>query len=288
MLNLWHDVSIRKAQPGDEGALIKLLQKRSFIHRHLGWDSPLSWLDSEPFFVLDWESSILAALACPPDEDGITWLRLFAVSPGYSISEAWRSLWPPAEGWLKLHAKGVLVNCLIMDEKMSDLLLRTRFEEVARVVVLVWNAGSALRFGNKSDRQPREMRPDDLERVYEIDKVAFELIWRNSLSQLQAAFQEKFSATVVEVGGIVAAYQISTLNSRGGHLARLAVDPDYQGQGLATGLLDNLLDFFQDQGIVEVTVNTQESNQASLELYDKIGFKQQDDIYPVLQYKVPG
>lgn len=130
------------------------------------------------------------------------------------------------------------------------------------------------------------MQPVDFRRVYEIDLGAFSLIWRNSMSQLRAAYQEAFSASVIEIDGKVVAYQISTTNPYGGHLARLAVDPEYQHQGLATRLVGILLDTFQEQGIVEVSVNTQSDNQASLELYRKFGFHRMNETYPVLQKKI--
>jgi len=286
MLNTWQDLIIRKADPADQAALIQLLKRKSFIHRHLGWESPLAWLDNDPFYILEAKQGIVAALACPPDEDQITWLRLFAVRPGFQVEEAWKSLWPAAISWMEDHYPGVLINSLVMNSKMEKILKRAGFEEVYEVVVLVWDIARALWPEKIPDLEVREMQPEDFQRVYEIDLKAFSLIWRNSMSQQQAAYLEAFSATVIEKGGKVAAYQISTINPQGGHLARLAVDTEYQNQGLATRLIEDLLNTFQEQGIVEVTVNTQSNNIASLELYKKFGFSRMDDTYPVLQYKI--
>jgi ribosomal-protein-alanine N-acetyltransferase len=285
MLNMWQDLVTRKADPNDQAALIQLLQRKSFIHRHLGWESPLAWLDESPFYILESEYGIVAALAFPPDEDQITWLRLFAVRPGFSITEAWDKLWPEAISWMKENHPGALINSLVMNSEMQRLLSESGFREVYKVVVLVWNIAQAK--WPKSDQalNVRDMRIDDFERVYEIDKVAFELIWRNSMSQLRAAYQEAFSAKVIDMDGKAAAYQISTINPHGGHLARLAVDPAYQKRGLATRLIAELLEDFQDKGFVEVTVNTQSNNTASLVLYQKFGFNSLEETYPVLQYK---
>ncbi len=286
MLNAWQDLIIRKADPSDQSALTQLLQKKSFIHRHLGWESPLAWLDNDPFYVLEAKQGIVAALACPPDEDQITWLRLFAVRPGFQVEEAWHSLWPAAISWMEENYPGVLINSLVMNSKMEKILVRSGFKEVYQVVVLVWDIARGKWPNSTSNFEVRDMQPEDFQRVYEIDLKAFSLIWRNSMSQQQAAYQEAFSATVIEKGGKVVAYQISTINPQGGHLARLAVDTEYQNQGLATRLVEDLLNTFQEQGIVEVTVNTQSNNQASLELYKKFGFSRMDETYPVLQYKI--
>ena len=286
MLNVWQDLVVRKADPADQPALIQLLQRKSFIHRHLGWESPLVWLENDPFYLLEAEHGIMAALACPPDEDQITWLRLFAVRPGFPVEDAWNTLWPAAISWMKENYPGVLINSLVMNNKMEKILKRSEFVEVYQVVVLVWDIASAIWPETKSSLEVREMLPEDFQQVYEIDLNAFSLIWRNSMSQQQAAYQEAFSARVIEIKGKVAAYQISTTNPQGGHLARLAVDPEYQNQGLATLLIEDILNIFQEQGIVEITVNTQSNNFASLELYKKFGFIQLEETYPVLQYKI--
>jgi len=286
MLNVWQDLVIRKANPTDQPALIQLLQRKSFIHRHLGWESPLAWLENDPFYILEAEQGIVAALACPPDEDKITWLRLFAVRPGFPVEDAWQNLWSAVISWMDDNYPKVLINSLVMNSKMGRILKRAGFREVYQVVVLVWDIARSTWPENSSTLEVREMQPDDFQRVYEIDIDAFSLIWRNSMSQQRAAYQEAFSATVIEKMGRVAAYQISTINPQGGHLARLAVDPEYQNQGLATRLVEDVLNTFQEQGIVEVTVNTQSDNKASLQLYKKFGFERQDETYPVLQYKI--
>ncbi len=144
MLGVWQDLVIRKADPTDQSDLIQLLQRKSFIHRHLGWESPLAWLEDDPFYVIESQQGIVAALACPPDEDQITWLRLFAVRPGFQVTNAWKSLWPVVKSWMEEHYPGVLINSLVMDSKMEGILSRSGFEEVYQVVVLVWDIAQAI------------------------------------------------------------------------------------------------------------------------------------------------
>ena len=91
------------------------------------------------------------------------------------------------------------------------------------------------------------------------------------------------TATVVEVQNEIVGYQISTANARGGHLARLAIDPNYQGRGIGRVLLSDLLEQFSRWGSLNVTVNTQVDNVASLALYENAGFRRTGEIYPVYQ-----
>jgi ribosomal-protein-alanine N-acetyltransferase len=277
---------IRKATLQDKDQLTKLLQKESFIHRHLGWQPPLAWLPREPYLVLEREKSILSVLACPPDEDGICWLRLFAVAPEYSIYQAWNSLWVPAVAWLQDNTTVQSINCLVVQNVFEDLLKKAGLIRCYDVIVLVWDILQAKWAEIDKEISVRSMHEEDIPRVYEIDGNAFETIWRNSLGQLRIALIEACFATVAVVNNEIVGYQISTRNPRAGHLARLAVDPIFQNQGVGSALLGDLLDRFQRQGLVQVTVNTQSINQASIELYQRFGFQQLDEIYPVYQHLI--
>jgi hypothetical protein len=111
---------------------------------------------------------------------------------------------------------------------MEKLLLTTGFKEINQVISLAWDVSTARWPEVKKDLALRKMEISDLKQCYLIDRVAFKPIWRNTFTQLQAAYQEAFYASVIEIDGAVRSYQISTTNPQGGHLARLAVIPDYQ------------------------------------------------------------
>ena len=179
-----------------------------------------------------------------------------------------------------------LVNSLVVNNKMIGLLEKSGFVEGYRVVVLLWDVVQAKWPDTEGDILIRPMVPDDFSQVYSVDQKAFETIWRNSKEQLKIAFVKALLATVAELDQKVVGYQISTSNSQIGHLARLAVDPAFQNKGVGSSLLKDVLDRFQRQGIVQVTVNTQMRNTTSLELYQKFGFKQLDKVYPVYQYRI--
>jgi ribosomal protein S18 acetylase RimI-like enzyme len=70
----------------------------------------------------------------------------------------------------------------------------------------------------------------------------------------------------------VLGYQLSTSHSRDGHLARLAVLPDFQGRGLGGMLIGEMVRFFEGRGVTTLTVITQEDNLASQHLYRRLGF----------------
>ena len=282
------ELTVRRAEKADEGNLRWLLQRKSFVYRHLGWHPPLYWLGKQPFFLLEenWRG-LLSALAFPRDEDGIVWVRFFAVAPGYSLSAAWNKLWKAGLEWHLEYSPESPITSLGIQPEMEKLLLTAGFQEINQVVTLFWDVTTARWPEVDRDLDLHKMTREDLDRCYHIDRAAFKPIWRNTVSQFEVAFNQAFYASVIKIDGVVRAYQISTTNPQGGHLARLAVDPQFQNQGLGSRLLADVLDRYFEAGVLDVSVNTQADNPLSQELYHKFGFVELPEIYPVYQYR-PG
>jgi len=89
--------------------------------------------------------------------------------------------------------------------------------------------------------------------------------------------------TVAEVEGQLIGYQLSTPSRSGAHLARLAVLPEWQGRNIGTALAAYMIDHYQGRGADELTVNTQDSNTASLHVYERLGFQLNGTRFPVFQ-----
>jgi len=123
-----------------------------------------------------------------------------------------------------------------------------------------------------------------MERVRQVDASAFKVLWQNSQPSLEMALKQASIATVAEDGTGLLGYQISTTSHMGGHLARLAVLPAYQGRKIGNALVNDLLRQFVRRGIFRVTVNTQADNLISLKLYEKMGFLRTGETYPVYQH----
>ena len=91
---------IRNATQNDRQPLANLIHFQTFIHRHLDWRTPLDWLDSQPYLVLEQDQRMQAVLACPPDPPEIAWLRLFGVDSHADVQGAWQVLWSAARQML--------------------------------------------------------------------------------------------------------------------------------------------------------------------------------------------
>ena len=118
-----------------------------------------------------------------------------------------------------------------------------------------------------------------------VDRSSFVQIWQNTQDYLEIAFRQANIATIAEYEGRLVGYQISTSTPMGGHLARLAVSPEFQGRGVGSSLLCDVLEQFHRRGAHAVTVNTQHDNYASISLYKKFGFVATGETYPI--YQIP-
>lgn len=275
------DIVIRPASKADQDDLDTLISSGGYVHRHLDWRSAIDWLGYQPFWVLQKNRRLLAALACLPDPPETTWVRLFAAS----------NRMDPFEAWQVLFAKILQSDELAQSDRIAALALQTWFEEIIlrssftrhqNIVVLAWKGTHIVRPRPiPAGVSLRPMRADDLEIVQKLDEIAFDPLWRISLGALTRAFRQSAYATVAQSAGEIIGYQLSTSTPFSAHLARLAVHPRHQRKNIGYALVQDFLEFTQANDLWHATVNTQNDNYASLALYERIGFHATSETFPV-------
>ncbi len=278
MVNL--DIQVRKAKQQDHQHISNLIYYEPYIHRHLDWRTPLDWLGEPEFWVAEYGRLVTASLACPIDPAGIAWIRLFACSGELTLEDSWASLWEVARNTLVAQGR-ITVAAISSQDWFVPLLQSAGFSVLQHIIILEHDGRPLPPFEANSDITIRPMSEGDLPAVAEVDAEAFIPLWQNSLDALQRALSQAGSATVAESKKGIVGYQISTHNPFGGHLARLAVRPGKQRQGIGRALVYDLLRESARQGLRKFTVNTQNDNQASLALYESLGFKPAREEYPV-------
>ena len=277
------NLHVRQAQLADFPGLTVLLETTPNIHRHLDWRPALEWLGSEAFWILEDDSRILAALACPPDPPAVAWIRLFVVHPSINTAAAWNLLFAKARVFLRktphLRAAGIVLH-----PWFGDLLSSAEFSHHQDIVVLEWDNVLPAPVRNAPSISIRPIQPGELAQVARVDNTSFESLWQNSQDSLTLALKQAAYATVAEVDGQVIGYQISTGSGYSAHLARLAVLPRLQHKAIGYLLVRDLLEYFANREIYRITVNTQDNNSSSLALYQKMGFWLTGDQFQVLVY----
>jgi ribosomal-protein-alanine N-acetyltransferase len=284
-MTLGADLQVRPAVLTDQRQIANLIHFSSHIHRHLDWRQPLDWIGSPPFSVIESQGQVVAALGCPPDPPSVAWMRLFVNSGKLPVQKSWQMLWDSARAEL-VHEGQFVAAAIVLQEWFNDLLLSSGFTSHQSIVMLERDGGIPAEIKLSPEISIRAMMPFDLPAVAEVDASAFELIWQNSLLALERAYPQAAWATVVETDGRVIGYQLSTRNPIGIHLARLAILPVAQGKGLGYALVANLIQQAKQRGLSRLTVNTQSDNAASLALYQRLGFRESGERYPVYQWQV--
>lgn len=280
------NLSVRPANRDDRRQIANLIHEPR-VHRHLDWRPPLDWIGHHPFVVADSGRDLVAVLACPPDPPDIAWIRLLAISNEVDTEETWASLWSVARDQMS-RLPDIVVAAIPLHEWFLNLLVGSGFVRVSTVIMLEWKSGELPPDGPATQASLRTMSYDDIPIVERLDNLAFKRLWCNSSESLELALRQAAVATVAERDGRIVGYQISTANHMGGHLARLAVHPEDQGEGVGYLLVRDLLKQFAKRGARRVTVNTQEDNLASLALYKKANFQTTGEKFPVYQYSLNG
>lgn len=270
---------IRQAEQKDISAVATFLSRATLIHRHLDWQPMLEWILKEPFLILESGDKIHAVLSAAPDPEGVAWIHCFAVDRTNASLQDWSRL-------LEVTSQHpVLANADICSIGLNDwyikLLQATDFSVRQNIIVLLRSALAGP--PRRVDHQVfiRAMESNDLQDVADVDRKAFEPIWVLSQETLEMAFQQAKHASVAEIEGQIVGYEISTDNHFSAHLARLAVLPDYMHHHIGSALTHEMLAYFWNKGIRDVTVNTQDDNHASVTLYRKVDFRETGESFPV-------
>jgi ribosomal protein S18 acetylase RimI-like enzyme len=278
---------VRPADPSDHQQLSNLIFFESRLHRHLDWRTPLEWLGAPFYWALDEGGQITAALACPEERAGIAWMRLFVYTGRWSAENAWNMLWSTAREEIAQKG-GAKVAAIAIQSWFQDILAVSGFENRQQIVMLEWR-GFASRTSvvqRAGGIRIRKMMTDDLPQVEKTDAASFDPLWQNSLETLRRALNQALYATVAENETGIIGYQLATGGGQRAHLARLAVHPAGQGKGAGRALLSDLFTYITYAGIPRLSVNTQSDNQASLSMYQRMGFVRTGEQYPVYTFDI--
>ena len=273
---------IIEATPENYEQIARFLNQNNQIHRHLDWFGTLDWLGYQPYLLLMENGKIQAVLCATPENDQSSWVRTFVAKKRIPLEETWRQLLVKAVQ--NLQEKGInKLAALAMHTWFEGLLSSSGFKNRQNIIVLEWGGKLPKKIVKNPIITIRPMHMEDISKVYEIDKVAFSPIWQNSYAGLVKAYEQPGISTVAVHQDEIVGYQISTSMTIYGHLARLAVHPEFQRMGIAYSLVYDLLRQFDQQGFWRVTVNTQSDNYPSLSLYNQFGFKRTGEEIPVYE-----
>jgi ribosomal-protein-alanine N-acetyltransferase len=275
---------IRPAAEADRQALRRLLQSQVRIHVHTDWRTPDDYLGESPYLVAESGGRLVACLACPPDPPPAAWLRLAAVADGRPARDFAALLDAGLSALGELGAQELAV--LEPERWLRGPLQDAGFRPLVDVITYAREDNDIPDRG-APDVQIRPAQLEDLPALVALDAAAFEPRWRHSVAMLRAAHRAVVSFDVAWLDGMPVGYQFSSTYGRFGHLARLAIHPDYQGRRIGTRLLISALTSLKQHQVVAVTLNTQTDNEASRRLYERFGFHRTGERAAVWQSSLP-
>lgn len=275
-------ITITSATYDQKSEISNFLNQDNLIHQHLDWFSPLDWLGQSPFLIEKLNQKIQGVLLAAPEVKHASWIRLFCCKNQTQTEDVWDRLVAKAAAMLNI-ADIQQLAALSTNDWFTNLLRHSGFSHHDDIVLLEWK-GDHLNWTNKNQEVViRPMHAADLPEVFQVDQAAFAPLWQNSLASLTKAFNQPGISTVALSQDQIVGYQISTTITIHGHLARLAVHPNHQGQQVASALVYDLLEKFMRRGIWIASVNTQADNKPSIAVYQKFGFQPIKKIIPVFQ-----
>ena len=124
----------------------------------------------------------------------------------------------------------------------------------------------------RPDRRLRRATRRDVDRILEIDHAAFDRFWRLDAAGLEEAVRATPSSRF-RLSRDGAGYALVGRAGERGYVQRLAVHPDQHGRGLGTALVLDGLMWLRRWRVREALVNTQESNERAVALYERLGFR---------------
>jgi ribosomal protein S18 acetylase RimI-like enzyme len=278
--------TLRQAVAADLNALSVFYKSRINIYHHLDWRSSLEWLGFQPYYLLVRRGDILAALASPVDPEGVAWIRVFGCTIELPPEKMFPILLERCFNDLDVEPRPIIA-ALGLQEWFKNTLETNHFQLRQSIVVLGWDYRQRPVRPIPSGLQIRPMIVADLPAVAQVDRIAFKPLWQNSLDALILAFHKASIASVAILNEQIVGYQISTSTPINTHLARLAVNPDFQRQNIGFELVRDMLATSVKINSWQVSVNTQNDNDASLALYDSLGFTKTGESFPVYHYVKP-
>lgn len=288
---------MRLARRKDARAITNLLRKGTYSHLHADWHYPADWLGSDGFVVLDLaETETMLATPAPT-----LFSRPLELEACLAVAAD-----PPPAAWVRVAA---LANSQMAEQKMSamfafvnDYLKKERVRQIYWLLVESWPDTLLHELGFvqvnfvetyvKSDTQVphakevpgliiRAVSDRDMPRLEQIEREAFEPLWRHSASSLRLAWRHALSFDVAELEGQVVGYQLSSPAESGAHLARMTIAPPRQGRGIGTQLLAHACANYRQLGLSHISLNTQADNLASQRLYRHFGFRPNGQRFPI-------
>lgn len=119
------------------------------------------------------------------------------------------------------------------------------------------------------------MVQEDSDGVARVEAACMPVPWSRQSFWEEASHTDAYYliARDVDRDNLIVAYAGCWVLANEGHITNVAVDPDYQGQGLGRRLMNELTSRVKALGVDSMTLEVRPSNTVAINLYTSLGFR---------------
>ena len=119
------------------------------------------------------------------------------------------------------------------------------------------------------------MVQEDADGVARVEAACMPVPWSRQSFWEEASHTDAYYliARDVDRDNLIVAYAGCWVLANEGHITNVAVDPDYQGQGLGRKLMNELNSRVKALGVDSMTLEVRPSNTVAINLYTSLGFR---------------
>jgi [ribosomal protein S18]-alanine N-acetyltransferase len=118
----------------------------------------------------------------------------------------------------------------------------------------------------------RRLTYSDLPQVIAVERRAFPTPWSLAMFVLELSKPSGVCLVALREEGIVG-YVICSRYDTVWHIMNVAVEPEVQRQGVASALLERLLEQVDADGRAQLTLEVRPTNDGAIRLYERFGFR---------------
>lgn len=135
-----------------------------------------------------------------------------------------------------------------------------------------WSVPSARDVRIDDDLRVRDARVGDLETILAIEAKAHPTPWKRDVFERELDLDWSYT-WAIERGNKVVGFLVFWVVHDEVHILNVAVDPANRRQGIATAVLEHLVQLARDQRASFVTLEVREHNRAAIALYESLRFE---------------
>lgn len=262
-------IETRVATSADEGAIRRMLKRATRLPvQNWYWEDHLG---EEVFQLALADGRPMGALLAWADVAPAAWVRLAVLMPAVTVGP-WLDHSLPAIAAALRRRGARWLGWMDAGGWAGPALASRGFTSRTRLVTMV-KSDRVLPEMPAPEVRVRTVRAEDVADLVRIDRAAFTPPWWLSRDSLDRMRDESICFLVVERELRPVGYAEARLTRYGAHIGRLAVTPALQGRGIGRRLLRETLSCLWQHGVAQVTLNTQEANRTSQQLYGRLGFR---------------